>query len=269
MEPLQFYKDQIPPVGALLPERDGVTFTVLKGILREPCAAVFTDHRDIVVCWSRMPFPVWVWLRDPTDDAAAAQTARCLREYFPLEHGHSWNLEQAVLERLAQADSYFAGARIKMTLLSHRLDREPSPCPPCAGSMERASPALTEQLAGLWHDLCLEMEGVDPGPDFCRDRVLQLMEADGLFLWRTPEGAIAGLAGRVDLAPFSRITGVYTLPPYRRQGVARNLVSALASVIRADGLTPILYTDGSYAPSNDCYRKIGFQVVGRLCTVTK
>jgi len=47
------------------------------------------------------------------------------------------------------------------------------------------------------------------------------------------------------------------------------LVSALASVIRADGLTPILYTDGSYAPSNACYRKIGFRVVGQLCTVTK
>ena len=269
MDSLQFYKDQIPPVCDLLPERDAITFNVLKGILRERCAATFTDHKNIVICWSRMPFPVWIWLRDPTDDTAVEQAARCLRQCFPLEHGHSWNLEHALLERLRQKDPYFAGARIKMTLLSHQLDREPAPCPPCAGSMEVASPALIEPLTVLWHDLCLEMEGIDHEPDYCRERVQQLMAAKGLLLWRTPEGEIAGLAGRVGRIPFSRITGVYTLPQYRRQGVARNLVTSLAASIQADGLTPILYTDGSYAPSNACYRKIGFRVVGQLCTVTK
>lgn len=269
METLQFYKDQIPPVGDLLPEQDAVTFSVLRSILREPCAATFTDHKNMIICWSRMPFPVWVWLRDLTDDGAVARVGRCLRECFPPEQGHSWNLEQALLDRLAQKDPYFERFRVKMTLLTHRLDRAPAPCRPCAGTLEQAVPAQTEQLAALWHDLCLEMEGFDHDADYCRQRVQALMDRGKLFLWRMPEGAIGALTAREDCSPYGRITGVYTLPQYRRQGIASDLVTAVAAAMRADGLTPILYTDGSYVPSNDCYRKIGFQVVGRLCTVTK
>jgi len=34
-----------------------------------------------------------------------------------------------------------------------------------------------------------------------------------------------------------------------------------------DGLIPILYTNGDYVASNDCYKKIGYVQVGKLVDV--
>ena len=37
----------------------------------------------------------------------------------------------------------------------------------------------------------------------------------------------------------------------------------------SNDITPILYTNGNYIASNECYRKIGFEQVGRICNIKR
>ena len=75
------------------------------------------------------------------------------------------------------------------------------------------------------------------------------------------------LTDRGDTGLYGKIAAVYTLPNQRRKGYALNLVHAISEDILKDGLVPILYTDADYGASNSCYKKIGFEQVGSLCTV--
>lgn len=244
-----------------------ITYSVLESIVKGPCQEILTDRKDVMICLSAPPYPVWVFCRDEGDGEAVREIAACLRARFPLEAGHRYNLSESLLARLCAADAAFAGARVQMRLLSYRLDRLAGAAHPCDGRMTPARMDELETLACLHQAASLEMEHREFPLERCRERVRESIEAGGLFLWRDGCGETVCMTCRHDDAPFSRLALVYTLPGYRRRGYAANLVHGVAQSILDDGLTPILYADADYAASNVCYRKLGFYEVGSVCTV--
>lgn len=246
-----------------------ITYSVLESIVKDPCQEIWTDRKDVMICLSAPPYPVWVFCRDEGDEAVVREIAACLRARFPLEAGHRYNLSESLLARLAAADAAFAGARVQMRLLSYRLDKLAGAAHPCDGRMTPARMDELETLARLHQAATLEMEHREFPLAHCRERVREMIEAGCLFLWRDERGETVCMTCRHDGAPFSRLTLVYTLPEHRRRGYAANLVHGVTQTILADGLTPILYADADYVASNACYRKLGFDEVGRLCTVAK
>lgn len=246
-----------------------ITYSVLESIVKGPCQEIWTDRRDVMICLSAPPYPVWVFCRDEGDEAAVREIAACLRAHFPLEEGYRYNLSESLLARLAAADAAFAGARVRMRLLSYRLDRLAGAEHPCDGRMTPAGMDELETLSRLHQAATLEMEHRGFPLEHCRERVRESIEAGGLFLWRDGRGETVCMTCRHDGAPFSRLALVYTLPEHRRRGYAANLVHGVTQTILADGLTPILYADADYAASNACYRKLGFVRAGCLCTAAK
>lgn len=261
------YRDQAGVVDVDLLKDDGITFSVLVSILQGTCAEVYTDHENVIICHSCEPYPVWVWCKNVENGADIAKIAACLKEAFPLEGGYKYNLGYELLEQLKRVDSYFEDSTIKMNLLSYRLDQINEIHYPCGGELVPAKAEDRDRLITLWHDLVLEMEGMELDGEQCRDRVDRHLEAGTLFSWRNEAGEIMALTSRGDTGSYSKIAAVYTLPEHRRKGYAINLVHQVTEMILADGLTPILYTNADYGASNACYRKIGYQEVGRLCTV--
>ncbi len=59
----------------------------------------------------------------------------------------------------------------------------------------------------------------------------------------------------------------YTYPEHRRKHYAENLVYQVTCLVKEDGMIPMLYTNADYAAHNACYRKIGYVLRGRLCSV--
>lgn len=266
---LQHYQSQSLPQAAQLLGEEKITFSVLHKILQEDCRDIFTDHAQVIVCYSAYPWPVWAWCRDPENRVAVMEIAQCLKENYPLEHGYEIILSYDLLEALKRQDGYFQEADSKMGLLSYRLDTIAEPDKPCEGFLRLVREDEIPSLIGVRHDMSWEMEGRDLPLEHCEASLCRHVEKKGLFAWCNDAGQIVALTGRGDQPPYSKITSVYTLPRHRRKGYAINLVYGVTKGMLEDGLIPILYTDADYAASNACYQKIGYRQVGRLISICK
>lgn len=265
---LKHYVNQsVPEAAALLQGDEGITFSVLANILQIPCAHIFTDHENIIICHSSPPYPVWIWCRDNRNPGYAAEIGACLRTYLPAEAGYVWNISQTLVETMCAQDPYFSTLSPVMGLISYRMDELLPATHTCDGYFEPARAADMDLLCKLWHDACLEMEGFDHSPEICRNRVLHYLEDGKLLTWRNDAGELVAMTSRGDTAPYSKVATVYTLPEHRRKGYAMNLVHAVSAGMMRDGLIPILYTDANYPASNACYQKIGFRQVDSLITL--
>lgn len=266
---LQHFENQSLPQAAELLREEAITYSVLVSILQGPCAHIFTDLENVIVCHSCTPWPVWVWCRNIENEQSVMEIARCIKEEFPLEQGFTHNLGYALLEKLREKDGYFRDAKEKMGLLSYRLDAMNAIAYPCGGSMSLVRQEEIPGLIGVRHDMSLEMEGMDLGPERCEASLRKYVEENALFAWRNEAGEIVALTARGDQGAYSRISMVYTLPEHRRKGYAINLVHGVTKTMLDDGFVPILYTDAGYGASNACYQKIGYKQVGQLISICK
>ncbi len=266
---LNYTNTAVPQTAELLRGDDAITFSVLSNILHGTCTQTVTDLESFILCYSTAPYPVWVWCKDEADDTQISEISAALQTYFPAEKGFRWNMTYTLFEALKNYDPYFAPLSTAMGLLSYRMDEILPITHPCEGTCDLAKPEEVDLLCKLWHDACLEMEGFDHSEDFCRARVHEYMDKNGLFVWRNVNGEITAITSRKDTAPFSKVATVYTVPEHRRKGYAMNLVHTVSAGMLKDGFTPILYTDANYAASNACYKKIGYREVAALCCVGK
>ena len=269
MSTWQHVQNQSGSADLVLLQEDAITYSVLISILQNPCTDIYSNHKSAILCYSYPPFPVWVWCKDPACGEDVAAIADCLKTAFPLDKGHSYMLSYALLDRLRETDPYYQQAQHKMGLLSHRLDRLNPLQKPCGGFMAPADEKDFDYLVSLWHDMAWEMEGHDLDNAQCANRITEHLAHGTLFTWRNEAGELTALTARDDMDGYSKISAVYTLPAYRRNGYAINLVHRVVQGILADKLTPILYTNADYAASNACYQKIGFHEIGSLCHVYK
>lgn len=263
------YQNQSCPEAVKLLTGDEITYSVLMSIVQGECRDIFTDHENILICYSTPPFPVWVWCKDLSRKEDVRHIARCLKESFPVEQGFAYNISYELLDALKREDAYFLHTSIKMGLLSHRLDSIQKIYHPCDGCVSMPKAEEIPHLIPIWHDMHYEMEGHDLPAERCEATVRRMMEERSLHVWRNCAGEIVALTGRKDSPVYSKITSVYTLPQHRRRGYAINLVHHVTQTILDDGLIPILYTNADYRASNECYRKIGYEEVGSLCTVKR
>ena len=266
---LQHYKNQAYPELSTLMEEESIPYSVLMKILQEPCQDIFTDHENVVVCYSNPPYPVWAWCRDLEDEKMVMDIALCLKEQLPLDTVRSCIMPSALVERLKKADDYFGDVKPGMGLLSYRLDHINAINHVCEGYMSLVKKDEIPVLIDVWHDMHMEMEGMDQSREHCAKTIDRMVSGKNLFAWRIGNGKVVALTGRGNQGRYSKITSVYTLPEHRRKGYAINLVHGVTKMILDEGLIPILYTDAGYKASNECYQKIGYKQVGSLVSICK
>ena len=245
-----------------------ITFSVLYSILGGECDHIFTDGEEIIICHSEDPYPVWVWCKDTVSMKNLLTIAECIKVNFPLAR-YTINIDHGLMRKLAEIDEYFSGYHVKMELLSYRLDEINDIDRKTDGRMELADTKDRAALGYIWRDMAKEMEGYDFPMETCLENIDRMIEDDQLFVWRNGDGEIVATTSRGQIGRLGKVAAVYTLPKHRRCGYAINLVHGVTELILDDGLTPVLYTDGGYSASNDCYKKIGYHQVGRLYAVNK
>ena len=265
---MHYQNSACPALATLLSGNDAVNYSVLKTIVCGTCSDIFTDGENVILCYSTAPNPVWIWTRE-INDALTAAAAKCLKEHFPLEKGFGFIADRPLLEALRQHDSYFENTAVTLRLCSHMLQEMTAADRIPAGNAEPAAAADTALLVSMYQAMEREAEGMELPQEMCTEKITGLIAQNALFVWRTTQGDITALASRDNCPPYSKISTVYTLPQHRRKGYAEAVVRHVCREILADGLTPILYTDGDYEASNACYRKIGFIQQAELCTVKK
>lgn len=248
--------------------RGEVRFSVLYDILGGDCNDIFTDGKEIIICYSEAPYPIWIWCNNAMSIENLKAIGECIKENFPISE-YNIILDGEVISELANIDSYFADYKVNTEILAYRLDEMCDIVRNADGQVEPADTRDIETLAQMWQEAAFEMEGYDFPIEVCRDDVRYMIEDERLYVWRNGEGELAAMANKGCIGEFGKVAAVYTVPKHRRLGYAINLVGELTRMIMREGLVPALYTDGGYSASNECYKKIGYKQVGRLLMVNK
>ena len=171
-----------------------------------------------------------------------------------------------VVERfLSPCQEIFEGAfssELEQTHLSYLLDRVIAPTK-VIGKIRYAKVKDRELVLNWFKAFEIEAEIESPDLEVAVSRV---MANRALYLW-TVGDEVVSLAGHstaveTPLGNLCRIGPVYTPPEQRKRGYASFLVAGICSVLKARGLSVMLYADAKNPDSNKIYSNIGFKQVG-------
>jgi predicted GNAT family acetyltransferase len=103
----------------------------------------------------------------------------------------------------------------------------------------------------------------------CEDMTKHCIASGNLLLWINCTGKVAAMCYIDYGTELGKVTHVYTVPEERRKGYAARIVYEASCRIKEKGLMPILYTDGDYNASNECYKGVGYIERSCLCSVSR
>lgn len=262
-----YYEWQENIVDTSILAEDTLTFSVLKAIVNQKSAKVFTDGKTVVICHSCHPFPVWIWVSPKVTEKNLSNVAECLIEEFPPDKGYTYNLSYELLEQLKRETEAFGKLTVKTNMLTYRCDQEEKIQAFFDGKIRLAAAEDIELLSQWSQQFSYEIEKMDRQLEDCRQIVEKRMTVGTLFVWENKRGKIVATAYVWSDGDYSKVMSVYTVPEERRKGYALHLVHKITEKILKENHVPILYTDADYAASNACYKKVGYRQVGSLCTV--
>ena len=246
-----------------------ITYSVLHRILQNNCTDIFYNNKSVIVCYSNPPYPIWVWCKDTSEQADIASIAECIKTNYPLEENYNIIMSYDVLEQLRKYDSYFDNVTFKMELLSYQLRELNKINYLCDGKAVLAEFADLNIISSMLKDMYYEMEGLVFNIEDCKEKALNFIKLNQLYAWKNQNNEIVALTSKKIEGKYGSISSVYTIPKERRKGYAINLVYTVSRELLSDNITPILYTNGNYIASNECYRKIGFEQIGRICNIKR
>ena len=249
-------------------EKDRCTFFVLSRILGFKCDLILTDHERLIICHSCQPYPVWIWTADDASEDELEKAYLLMDENSFLDGNHTINLKY-------QAAEYFirraAKAGKKLSITTNLLAYEcPQPVPPhvvADGNMHRCTEDDVEDIVRFM-DIFHNETNIDKlSLDEYRAKAVEGIRHGALFLWKNADGEYVSSCTYRPNGVMMSVGLVLTLPDHRRKHYAENLVYGVTCIAKDQGLIPMLYTDGNYTASNECYKKIGYELKGKLCTI--
>ncbi len=246
---------------------DRYAFSVLTKILRGPCRLTLTDGERFIICHSKHPYPVWVWIAPNATEAERAFIYKQIKEHFGfdgLRYNTTYEFAHYMIEKAKQD-----GVSLSVSTNMHAYTCK-TPIPPkksVVGTCRPATEADTEQATDFinaFHDE-IGVDRLDTREAY-REKAKRLIDEHALYLLENGAGVVA-MASYTVRDSWGHIGNVYTLPAHRRCGYAAHLVYNLCLAMQRDGILPLLYTDADYEASNACYTGIGFVLEGSLCTI--
>ena len=253
-------------------DTDRFTFNVLARILRGECELVMSDHEKLIVCHSdsKMHYPIWAWTPDDCGTDEMERAWKIVNDVRPVTEGYKYNLKHELADYF-MARAVKAGDEMEVVTNLFAYD-----CPKLIAPENEADGCLhcvTDDEADevIAHKLLFyECIGDSIGDrEIFNANARDQVSRRTYFFWKNAEGkAVASCSFKVT-GELACLSGVLTLPEFRRRHYAQNMVYALTKLLMEQGFTPMLYTDADYAASNACYQKVGYVRQGGLCTIRK
>lgn len=249
-------------------ENDKHTFAVLKRILNGPCKLISTNHKNLIVCLSEDRFPVWLWTPDDANLEEKERAWDAVTEFFPITDGYRYNLKYDLADFfIFKAKERGINLKIARNMLAYECQNPIAPKNTAAGHIYLCGRGDLNEAAKLikaFH----EDTGINKSDDEkALNAAKKYIESVRFFFWKDDFERTVACCSYAPSGDLASVSGVYTIPEYRRNHYAENLVYQVSKIIKSAGLTPTLYTDADYAPSNACYEKIGYAIKGKLCTI--
>lgn len=253
---------------------DELTFAVLTAIVNNKCTFVMTDCDRFVICYSQEPFPVWVWTAEGITDTEKEEIWELCRKENILPGGAGKYNITCYNMKYDLADFFVEKAKeegmsmdITMNMLVYECFKTKKPVRQAAGRKQNMTENDLEDVAQfIWQfkqDVGTDIEDLPA----CREKARDLIGKENFFLWKNEEGSNVAMCNYNVEGGLARVGLVFCKHDERRKGYAENLVYEVTKLTIDKGFRPILYTNGDYAASNACYKKVGYEQKGSLCSV--
>lgn len=249
--------------------KDPFTYNVMTHLLSSDCRLILSDHKDVVVCFSMPPFPIWIWTEDHCDENIKLKIWDALQKYELLFQGARFNTKKDVAEWLLEKIEGTGGhAFIEKNLIAYECVTPIQPAYKVDGYLYPVQETDVEELTMLRMAFHAELRYDEQDEEsYRRKSIEQLEDHVPLFFWKNGEGKTVACCQYTPKGKTANVGLVYTLPEERKKHYASAMVYQITKMALAEGYTPMLYADSDYTASNACYRKIGYEFRGDLCTV--
>lgn len=247
---------------------DKYTFAILRMIMGKPCQLLLTDHERLILCKAVEVFPAWLW----TPDGASPEE---MERAYSLAAAHSLIREGQHFYMKYDLAAYWSARAVKdglqVNVTSNNNAYEcPRPVPPADaadGEICKCTEGDLDELAAFLHQFHIETRLDQKDAAACREEAAGLIKAGNTYFWQNGKEQNVGCCSYSVDGESASISNVFTSPAFRRRHYAENLVYRVTAIAAEAGLTPMLYADADYEASNGCYKKIGYVLRGKLCTV--
>ena len=251
-------------------EGDPYTFFVLRRILGEPHTLLLTDHERTLLCFSRQPFPVWIWTPDDITEEELEQTYLLAKENELMDGEHRFNIKYVLAEyfiKRAAADGL--ALKIETNMFAYDCPASIKPSVTADGALYQCTEDDIDELVEMRTKFHEAIDADYESAEAYRAKAEEGVRNGGMYFWKNAAGRTVSCCTWKPSGAMASVGLVYTREEARRRHYAENMVYQVTEITRQNGFLPILYTDADYAASNACYEKIGYVLRGKLCTVAK
>lgn len=249
-------------------ENDRYTFSVLRRIIDKPCELLLSDHEKLILCYSGSPYPVWIWTPDHTS-AEEMDGAYSLAQKNGLFDGsHHFNVKYELAEHFIKRSSQ-DNRRMSITLNMFAYDclNPIKPNITVDGEIHRCTSDDIEEMTELISMFHEETGGDRKSAAEYRLDAENDIKDGNVYLWKNEHGYSVACCKFTPNGNLASVHRVFTHPDHRRKHYAENLVYQATMKAREAGYVPMLYTNADYEASNTCYKKIGYVLRGKLCSI--
>ena len=247
---------------------DKYTFFVLRRIIGNNPELLLTDHQRMIICYTCAPYPVWIWTPDDMSEAEMEKVYQTVKNNSLLDGNHRFNLKYELAEYfIKRAKEDGQNLSIITNMFAYDCLNPLKPENLAKGQLHRCEMKDLDELVkflSLFH----QEIGIDQ-----KDQAGYRIDAEdninsgNMYFWQDEKGNNVASCKYSPTEDMASINLVFTLPEYRRQHYAENLVYQVTIAAQENGYIPMLYTDADYVASNACYEKIGYILRGKLCTI--
>ena len=249
-------------------ENDKYTFSVLRRIIDKPCELLLSDHEKLIVCYSGKPYPVWIWTPDHVSTEEMDRAYLQAKENGLLDGKHHFVVKYRLAEHFMETASR-EGKSMSITknMFAYDCLHPRKPNVTADGGIHRCTADDVEELTELLSMFHEETGGDRKSAAEYRLDAENDIKDGNVYLWKNEHGYSVACCKFTPNGELASVHRVFTRPEYRRKHYAENLVYHATMKAKEAGYVPILYTDADYEASNACYKKIGYVLRGKLCSI--
>lgn len=241
--PKEFYKDEYS------------YFVALK-IIKEGC--FYVGDNDYFLVQSERDRPAWIWTEDNFEPSKVGEINGLISKLICGQDGIKIVCKRALFDLLT--DFCEPKAVFDMGVLYCTEAVMPKKI---SGKPIKATPSDIEVLSRF-----IYMEAEEAGSSITAEdslkRAEDLISLGKTYLLKNDSGKPVSMLTYSVIDNLAKINGVFTSPEERNKGYCANLVYSVTQSLLSQNITPMLYTDYNYLPSNRAYMNIGYKSAGVL-----
>lgn len=250
---------------------DEISFNILVKLIKNGKGIFLTNHKDFIIASSNEKHPIWIWISEEVKSFDYyKEIYNILNKEFPNLSKYSINAKMtalAIFKKLLVQD-FGDNYKNPIILVAYECKNSIKPKKEVDGTFKLLDDRkYIKVVANMLKAHYKESSNIILDYSTCIDEASIKIRDRLVYGWVDNDGNLLSICVKREQENYVRIINVYTFPAIRNKGYASNLVYNMINIILESGKKPVLYADAGYVPSNTCYKNIGFEKRGLICTL--